>query len=256
MVSFFGLSFIIFFYGYYSHSMTTANRQAQSVLVHSTLQAGVDALPITLATAPSAAIAGIIMTIVLRFRATVWFGWIITIIACGLFTLLSPTISVGARVGFMILIGVGLGVLFPSLQFAAQAGQPDEDVGPATSTFVFLRSLGQTFGVALGGVIFQNQWDKNMAKDIAQNLIPTAFQVSGKEAEGIVIFLNKLPPDILHTIRYLFSDSLRAVWIFFLPLAAVAFIASLFMKDYSLDKVLNSAQAFDDSRHSVEESRV
>ena len=196
------------------------------------------------------------MTMMLRFRVTVWIGWSVTLLACGLFTLLSPEISTGERVAFLILMGVGTGILFPSLQFAAQAGQPDDDVAYATSTFVFLRSLGQTFGVALGGVIFQNQWDKNMTKLIASNSIPTSFQISGQDAEGAVIFLSKLPPDVLRTVKGLYSDSLRAIWIFFIPLAAIALIASLFMRNYSLDKVLNSKQMFDEAKETGEESHV
>jgi len=228
----------------------------QAVLVHSTLQAGVDALPITLTSAPSAAIAGIVMTIMLRFRPTVWIGWIITLISCGLFTLLSPETTTAQRVGYLLLMGVGTGILFPALQFCAQAGQPDEDVAIATSTFVFLRSLGQTFGVALGGVIFQNQWDKNMANAVAAGNVPPAFQINGQQAEGAVLLLGQLPPALLETAKGLYADSLRAVWIFFIPLAGVALLSSLFMRNYSLDKVLNSKQAFDESRPSAEESDV
>jgi hypothetical protein len=228
----------------------------QGVLAHSTLQAGVDALPITLTSAPSAAIAGIVMTLMLRFRLTVWIGWSLTLISCGLFTLLSPETTTAQRVGYLLLMGVGTGILFPAIQFAAQAGQPDEDVAIATSTFVFLRSLGQTFGVAIGGAIFQNQWDKNMAGLIATNSIPQMFQVPGREAEGVVVYLPQLPPDVLAVAKQLYSDSLRTVWIFFIPLSALALIASLFMRNYSLDKVLNSSQAFDEGRRTTEDTRV
>jgi hypothetical protein len=230
--------------------------QAQSVLTHSTFQAGIDALPITLTTAPTAAIAGVIMTLTLRFRLAVWLGWIILTIACGLFTLLSPTTTTGERIGYMILMGVGTGILFPALQFAAQAGQRDEDVGFATSTFVFIRSLGQTFGVALGGVIFQNQWDKNLATDIANNTLPATFPIPGNEADGAVLSLLQLPPDVLETVKWLYSDSLRAIWIFFVPLAGIAFLLSLLMRDYSLDKVLNSKQAFEESKSAAESVQV
>jgi hypothetical protein len=89
-------------------------------------------------------------------------------------------------------MGVGMGILFPALQFAAQAGRPDEDVGFATNTFVFIRSLGQMFGVVLGGVIFQNQWDKNLAKDIGNGTIPPTFQIRENEAEGAVLNLIQL----------------------------------------------------------------
>jgi len=230
--------------------------QAQSVLVHSTLQAGVDALPITLTTAPSAAIAGVVMTIMLRFRYTVWLGWAVTLLATGLFLLLTPTIAVAGRVIIMMIMGVGTGLLFPALQFAVQAGQPDDDVAYATSTFVFFRSLGNTFGVAIGGVIFQNQWNKEMAKLIAQNAIPTDFRVPGNEAEGAVLYLNKLPADVLETVKWLYSDSLKSVWIFFIPLAGIALLVSLMMRNYSLDKVLNSKQMFDETRQPQEESHV
>jgi len=208
----------------------------------------VDALPVTLTSAPSAAIAGVIMTILLRFRTTVWIGWGFTVLACGLFTLLSPETPTGERVVYLLLMGIGTGVLFPALQFCAQAGQPDSDVALATSTFVFLRSLGQTFGVALGGVIFQNQWDKNMATLIQSDSIPQSFQISGHEAEGAILYLSQLPPAVLQTVRHLYADSLRSVWIFFIPLAALAFLSSLFMKNHSLDRVLNSEQAFDEAR--------
>jgi hypothetical protein len=201
-------------------------------------------------------VAGIIMTIMLRFRPTVWLGWIITIISCGLFTLLNPETTTAQRVGYLLLMGVGTGILFPALQFCAQAGQPDEDVAIATSTFVFLRSLGQTFGVALGGVIFQNQWDKNMASLISQGKVPTAFQIPGNDAEGAILLLDQLPPAVLEIAKGLYADSLRAVWIFFIPLAGVAFVASLFMRNYSLDKVLNSKQAFDEVRPATTDSNV
>jgi hypothetical protein len=225
-------------------------------MVHTTLQAGIDALPITLTTAPSAAIAGLVMTLTLRFRPAIWVGWAITLIATGLFTLFSPSTTVGEHIGYFILMGVGCGILFPGLQFAVQAGQPDDDVALATSTFVFLRSLGQTFGVALGGVIFQNGWDTNMAKLIADHAIPTSFQINGFQAEGAVPYLSQLAPEVLVLAKKLYADSLRSVWYFFIPLAGISFVASLFMRNYSLDKVLNSKQMFDDARPVAEQSQV
>jgi hypothetical protein len=196
------------------------------------------------------------MTIMLRFRITVWIGWVITLIATGLLLLLNPTISTAPRVIIFMVMGVGTGILFPALQFAVQAGQPNDDVAYATSTFVFLRSLGNTFGVAIGGAIFQNEWDKNMAALVAQNAIPVAYQVPGNEAEGVILHLGELPANILVLAKELFSESLRTVWIFFIPLAGVAFLASLLMRNYSLDKVLNSKQMFEDTRQLEVEPQV
>jgi len=96
-----------------------------------------------------------------------------------------------------------------------------------------------------------------MASLIASGSLPPQFQVPGSEAEGVVELLGQLPVAVQETAKWLYSDSLRAVWIFFIPLAGVAFLASLFMKNLSLDKVLNSKQAFEEApRQRPQESSV
>lgn len=196
------------------------------------------------------------MTITLRFRSSLWLGWSATIVACGLFTLLSPETTTAARVGYLMLMGCGTGILFPALASCVQASQPDEDVAIATSTFVFIRSLGQTLGVAFGGVIFQNQWDKNMAQLVSTKSIPTYFQIPGSLAESVVLQLPLFPPYIRQLAQGLYSDSLRVVWICFIPLAIIAFISSLFARNYSLNKGLNSKQSFNDTTLVTELSNV
>jgi len=193
------------------------------------------------------------MSVTFRFRSAVWAGWIITAIACGLFTTLSPETTTAMRIGFFILMGLGTGILFPSLQFCVQASQTDEDVGIAASTFTFTRSLGQTFGVALGGTIFQNQWNKNVAALIMESSIPLAFRIDGRQADGAVPLLRDLPPAVLAVVKQLYSDSLRGVWISFIPLAVISFILSLFARNISLDKELNSKQAFIEKKRFLEE---
>jgi MFS family permease len=178
------------------------------------------------------------------------------IASCSLFTLWSPETTTAARIGYLCLLGVGAGILFPALQLCCQASQPDEDVAIATSTFVFIRSLGQTFGVALGGVIFQNQWDKNLAILISTYDIPTIYQIPGSQAEHAILELPQLPFEMRELARWLYSDSLRAVWICFVPLSIIAFIASLFVRNYSLNKELKSKQSFEETRAVVERSDV
>ena len=75
---------------------------------------------------------------------------------------------------------------------------------------------------------------------MATNTIPPTFQIDGRQAEGAVLYLKILPPDELEIVKELYSISLRAVWIFYIRLAGTAFVASLFMKNYTLDKGLNS----------------
>jgi hypothetical protein len=211
---------------------------------------------VTLVTAPTAAITGVIMALLLRFRPAVWLGWIIISIACGLFTQLSSETTTATRIIYFGLLGLGGGILFPALQLCVQVGQQDEDVAIATSTFVFIRSLGQTFGVVLGGAVFQNQWNKNLADLIVRYNIPTIYQIPSSQAVYAVLELRYLPPAILELAKTLYSGSLRAVWICFVPLGVIGFIASLFARNISLNKELKSKQSFEHTVQKTQDSHV
>ena len=67
-----------------------------------------------------------------------------------------------------------MGVLFPALQLAAQAPQSEKFVGIATAIFTFVHSFRQTFGVTIGRVIFQNEFEKGIAKQV---LLGTFHQI-------------------------------------------------------------------------------
>ena len=98
--------------------------------------------------------------------------------------LLSPESNESQRIGFQIVDGIGMGILFPTLQLAVQAPQSEREVGMAAAIFTFIRSFGQTFGVAMGGVIFQNEFDKNIIRQ--SRLVPAQYMVSGRDAAGYV----------------------------------------------------------------------
>jgi hypothetical protein len=56
-----------------------------------------------------------------------------------------------------------------------QANSKDKDLGIATATMTFFRSIGQAFGVAVGGTVFQNQFDKFVRVAIGARGIPKEF---------------------------------------------------------------------------------
>jgi hypothetical protein len=61
----------------------------------------------------------------------------------------------GAAIGELILavLGLGIGVTFPNLTTAIQNAVERADLGAATATSAFFRSLGGAVGVALSGAI-------------------------------------------------------------------------------------------------------
>src|ERR1700745_4396397 len=55
---------------------------------------------------------------------------------------------------YMAVVGVGIGRVMQVLVLVAQNDVPPKDIGVATSTATFFRSVGGAFGVAIFGAIF------------------------------------------------------------------------------------------------------
>src|SRR6185437_15731603 len=71
--------------------------------------------------------------------------------ATGLFLLsvITPATALPAAVGAIALCGVGIGLVNPVMMVAVQNAVEPRDVGTATSSISFFRSMGGSFGVAL-----------------------------------------------------------------------------------------------------------
>lgn len=67
----------------------------------------------------------------------------------------APALGVRGALGVMLIYGLGLGALFPTLTVCVQNAVNPRDMGAATATLAFVRSLGSALGVAVfGAVIF------------------------------------------------------------------------------------------------------
>src|SRR5436309_15626133 len=58
---------------------------------------------------------------------------------------------------YMLVVGVGIGLVMQVLVLVVQNDVRREDIGVATSTATFFRSVGGSFGVAIFGAIFASR---------------------------------------------------------------------------------------------------
>jgi len=80
----------------------------------------------------------------------------------GLLYLLSPITSIPSWVFLMLVSGIDIDLLFPAMALAIQASAPLKNIAIAAAMFTFFRCFGQTIGVAIGGVMFQNRMAANL----------------------------------------------------------------------------------------------
>lgn len=154
----------------------------------------------------------------------------------------SPAILYAPR----LLASIGAGFLFPTPLFAVQARQLSSDVGIATSVQVFARSLGQAFGVGLGGVIFQNEWGKLLGQRVAAGAIPEAYIIPSNLAEVGYGIIKGFPQEVQTEYRWLYSGSLNSVWWVMMGLSLGGLLVSLTGRNERLRQGLNGSQNFVD----------
>ena len=69
---------------------------------------------------------------------------------------------------YMLVVGVGIGLVMQVLVLVVQNDARQEDIGVATSTATFFRSVGGSFGVAIFGAIFAGRLSDQLARFPAQ----------------------------------------------------------------------------------------
>ena len=216
--------------------------------------AGVSVLPETLTVAPASVVCGVIVTITGRYRWAVWSGWVLTTLGLGLLCLQDVHTKTVEWVFLNLIAGLGTGLLFPAMAFAIQASASNADMAFAVSMFSFFRAFGQSIGVAIGGVIFQNQLKKELLK--FPELASKAGEYS-KDAASLVQILKTMPADLparLHIITS-YAAALKIVWAVLCGFGAVALVASLFTEGLSLDRELETEQGFQHAEKVLDEEK-
>lgn len=138
--------------------------------------------------------------------------------------------------------GLGTGMLFPAMGLTIQAAADNKDQAYAATMFSFLRAFGQTLGVAIGGVIFQNQMKKKL---LTLPLLADRADEYSRDAAGLVEIIKALPPGIMKDqLKQSYVYALKYIWIVMTVLAGVALVSSLWTKAYALDRANETEQGF------------
>lgn len=206
----------------------------QGVKGYSLVVSAVAVLPETLTVAPAAMAVGLVAGITGRYRWSIWAGWVITTLGAGLLCLMRPGTTVPAWIWLNIPIGLGTGMLFPAMALSIQAACEPALNGQAAAFYSFLRTFGQSVGVAVSGVIFQNAFRERLA-DIP-DLAHLADEYS-RDATIVVEIIKRMPAGSMKAeLVTAYCDALRAIWISLIAFSAFCMVLSITIKRYSLEQ--------------------
>jgi len=224
---------------------------------HSLLGAAVATLPAMAVVPPPAAVAGVGIAIAKRFMPFNLVAWIILPVGLGLFSTLDRTSSQGAKIGYQAFVAIGGSIGFSGRLLAVQTPQKRLEDIPMTKTLVsFFTSLGQSFGLAIGGTIFQNDRTKNVNKQIASGRLQAADLILSRNVEDSALLIRKLLDDVQAVYAHIVSESLRLLWITLAALATSAFLVTLLQKNLSITTAVQKIEQLkdQDNSHDLEQS--
>lgn len=226
----------------------------EGVKGYSPIIAGISIFPETFTVAPVSVVTGIVVTITGRYRWALWAGWVLSTLGTGVLYLLDVDTSVVSWIFLNLAVGVGMGLLFPSMAFAIQAASTNEDLAFAVAMFSFFRAFGQAIGVAIGGTVFQNQLKKKLLEFPA--LAAKAEEYS-RDSSGLVQIIKGLPAGLEKTqLIQSYANALKAVWLVLCGLSALALILSLWTEGLDLNRPLETEQGVREHKAADEEKRA
>jgi MFS family permease len=205
----------------------------QLVRHYSPTESGLLMLPLVLGLLAASIISGRIISKIGKYKMFPMIGTLILALGLWMLSHLALDTSEWVLGLWMLVVGIGLGSFMQVMTLAIQNSVPHSQVGTATSSATFFRSIGSSFGGAIFGTILAAR----LATHLAANL-PAGV---GVKADINVLqggaHMASLPPDILHSIMLAFTQSFQDMFLLTVPIALLAFVVSLFLKESPLKSV-------------------
>ncbi|KAK2806534.1 hypothetical protein FQN50_005817 [Emmonsiellopsis sp. PD_5] len=218
----------------------------QSVKAKAAVDTAVRLFPFSVAFIPASVVVAALIGRLGRYRWSIWTGWVLTTLSTGLLLIFKEDTKTPVWAVIMILLGFGHGFLLSALNLAVQAIATSNNSAHAVMMYSFLRAVGASVGVGMGGTIFQNV----MSHKLDSLGLPTEI---AKNAEGYIEVLHGLPVDSPMRIGVIESyvKGIQGVFAVMTALSALAMFLSPLIGSYSLNKDFEPAHSRINSTDSI-----
>jgi EmrB/QacA subfamily drug resistance transporter len=213
----------------------------QFVVGYSPTGAGLAILPMMLGVGPAAMATGIAISKIGKYKPFPIIGLAIAVVGMFLLSRLGVHTSALDRGLYMLILGLGLGMTMPVLTLAVQNALPFKDIGTGTSSNLFFRNMGQSFGTAIFGAILSNRLTAYIKHDLPQasgltgSGGGTSLSRTQLQAESAVAAQHGIH-DLFDVVVRDFTSAMSVVFETAAGIMVIAFVLSLFLKQVELRK--------------------
>ncbi|MFF7988424.1 MDR family MFS transporter [Kitasatospora xanthocidica] len=204
----------------------------QVVMRVSPTMSGIHMLPMVLGMLVTSIGSGQIVARTGRYRVFPIAGTAVTTVGLLLLSRLDEHSGTAEMSGYFLVFGLGLGLVMQVLVLIVQNSVGYEDLGVATAGATFFRSIGASFGVSIFGTVFASGLRDRLAEALAGVPLPPGFRPETITSDPRVI--PRLPAAVQPAVYHAYAESITRVFLYAVPVAVVAFVLSLFLREQKL----------------------
>jgi MFS family permease len=198
----------------------------------SATSSGLMLVPQTLGITIMATLSGRLVSHSGRYKWALVAGPLIAFFGLLLLSSIDADTSFAQLAPYLVLMGVGMGLIFPNLTLAVQNAAAMEDLGVATSTANFFRNMGAAFGAAVVGAALNSQLDDALAERL-----PAGELADLGGAEGLIRspdVVRDLPPALHDVVVEAVEVSVTSVYRWVAPVALILLVLPLLVHETPL----------------------
>ncbi|MEY9871180.1 EmrB/QacA subfamily drug resistance transporter [Streptacidiphilus sp. MAP12-33] len=170
-----------------------------------------------------------------RYKIYPIVGTALTCVALVLLAQVDEKTSATVMGAYMLILGLGLGLVMQVLIIAVQNSTDFADLGTATSGVTYFRSIGGSFGASIFGTVLNNQLSSKITTAQQNGTLSPQFPV--KQVLANPTSVQKAPPSLkplLDPFLHIFAVSLQTVYLVAAGITVLAFVLSLFLREVPL----------------------
>ncbi|MEW2614225.1 MFS transporter [Streptomyces sp. NPDC047880] len=204
---------------------------------------GVMTIPMIAGLFVSSTVSGQIITRTGRWKGWLLAGGVLVTAGLGLLGTIRYDTEYWHIAIFMALMGLGIGMMMQNLVLCTQNQVEPGDLGAASSTVTFFRSLGGAVGVSALGAVLGNKITDYVEDGLADLGAKGAALGHAGTGGGGIPDLDAMPAPIRTVVESAYGHGVADVFLYSAPMALLALLVSLFIKEVPLKTKGGLAQA-------------
>ncbi|WP_019807400.1 MDR family MFS transporter [Saccharomonospora halophila] len=191
--------------------------------------AGLMMVPMMAGTLVASTVSGMLVSRTGRTKPFIVAGTVVLVTGFGVLSTLGPNTPLPVVFGGLLLVGTGVGLSMQNLVLAVQNTVALRDVGAASASVAFFRSLGGTTGIAVLGAVLDRTVESDIAAGLAEAGVPDPATAGTSNLN-----LAELPEPVRDLVRTAYGDATGDLFLISTAIAVVGVLAALALKPADL----------------------